>query len=466
MGSSGSSVASRAASCITPAEDFQDFHDKYLLGPKLGRGAFAEVYVTKKIHDDTAQASKQKAVKVSSRETQKQKKAMLLEEELWLAVSQHDNCVRLYEAFHSDTLSYMVMERCSCSLLHHIKTIPDLTERTLGPIFSQMLQSLYQVHSAHVVHRDIKPDNFLIGGEDGQTVKLCDFGLSARLCKGTKHLTDIVGTPPFMCPEMLLGKGCDFKADVWSVGVVAYAFLFGIFPYMPKARSSRLMKNAIIDGVSPAFAPVGRHLTNASKFRSSTILEFVKSLLNRQPEQRPSALEALNMEYMIAIADNCHAPSVDLPSLEPTISSAKEMGVFEFQDVHRTVDIDIVLNDLQMEKHQVPLFKRRSSKTITRKGSKDSSSPDNVSLASTACPSELQSRQPSKISVETRLSSKTSFGARISSKPSVEGSLSPKSMGTSNSLSVEGSPSPKSMGKSNSLNSACHETVFEVKAEA
>jgi serine/threonine protein kinase len=399
------------------------------VGPKLGRGAFAEVYVTKQIHGGTAESTQPKAVKVSLRDpqNQRQKKAMLLEEELWLAVGHHDNCVSLYETFHADSLSYMVMERCICSLYHHIKTIPDLTERTLGAILSQMLQSLCQVHSAYVVHRDIKPDNFLIGA-DGQTVKLCDFGLSAKLLKGSKGLTDIVGTPPFMCPEMLLEKEYDFKADVWSVGVVAYAFLFGSFPYMPKTQSSRLMKKAIVEGVSPSFTPVARLTTNSSKFRSSNASEFVRRLLCRQPEQRPSAIDALNLQYMTSTSDERHSVSVDLPSLEPMISSAQQVGVFGFQDVHKRVEVDVLVNGLQMERHQVPLFQKRSPRTIPRKEAKITSL-DNVSPPSTACPSENRSRLPSRNSADSRLSSKTSFEARFLSTSSIESSRRPNALG-------------------------------------
>merc|ERR1712190_715142 len=115
----------------------------------------------------------------------------------------------------------MVMERCHCSLFDHIKNMPDLTERTLGHIFWQMLQSLSHLHSVQVVHRDVKPANFLVGGESGQIVKLCDFGLSDRLPKQRK-LFDIVGTPPYLCPEMLREEGYDCKSDVWSLGVLAY----------------------------------------------------------------------------------------------------------------------------------------------------------------------------------------------------------------------------------------------------
>jgi serine/threonine protein kinase len=238
-----------------------------------------------------------------------------------------------------------------------------------------------------------------------------------------------------MCPEMLLGKGYDFKADVWSVGVVAYAFLFGTFPYMPKIRDAKLMKNAIVEGASPTFTPVGRHTTNGSKFRSSAAIEFVRSLLSRQPEQRPSAIEALNVEYMTSIADDCHALSDDLPSLEPMISSAQTAGVFDFQDVHKQVHVDVLLNELQMQKHQVPLLRKRP---MNIKISKDTSS-DNMSVPSTACPSETPpSRRSSKMSVESKVCP-SEIPSRRSSKMSVESRVCPSEIPSrrSSKFSVE-----------------------------
>merc|ERR1719502_912890 len=103
--------------------------------------------------------------------------------------------------------------------------MPEVNERTLGKMFAQMLMGISHCHSVSVVHRDVKPDNFLVSQG---VVKLCDFGLSAIIPSGGKNMGKvggIYGTAPFMCPEMLATDWYDEKADVWSFAVIVYAFL-------------------------------------------------------------------------------------------------------------------------------------------------------------------------------------------------------------------------------------------------
>jgi serine/threonine protein kinase len=229
----------------------------------------------------------------------------------------------------------------------------ELTERFYGGIFFQMFKGIVHVHSLNVVHRDIKPDNYLVGGQDGQTVKLCDYGLSATLPKSGK-LPGVYGTAPFMCPEMLSGRSYDEKADVWSLAALVYVLLFGNFPYMPKEQSSKGMKAAIIEGApAPKFEPATKVTKDNAQFRTENAVSFAKALLNREPENRPSAPAALTMEYLTASRENAHAKGVNLPSLRVCLHLAKKVGAFEVRDPSRETGIDSVLNSLQQERHGV-----------------------------------------------------------------------------------------------------------------
>lgn len=367
----GCSPSTTAVSDQSYVEIKKEFHDTYILGVKLGRGAFAQVCVATKISDEeqsysegssTSRSFKERAVKIidlrdknkpgeASKSTQK---AVNNEATVWAAVGSHANVVRLYEVFTSFELCYMVMERCSTTLLQCLDGMIELNERSVGKVFVQMLNALTHVHAVKVIHRDVKPDNFLVGCEYDQTVKLADFGLSTLLPKQGKA-QGVFGTAPFMCPEMLGGRGYDEKVDVWSFGTIVYVFLFGNFPYVPKEQGSKGMKQAILEAAPPKFEPHGKPGAQNSHFRTDGAIDFAKCLLNREPEERPSAIESLHLAYMTAVVENRHAPATELPSLRQMLHCSRKVGAFETRDPSRETNADSLLNKLQLKRHGIPV---------------------------------------------------------------------------------------------------------------
>lgn len=347
----------------------EDFFDRYQLGRKLGRGAFAQVRVATKVSplrpEKDAHEKREMAVKIldmrdkdgpNGRSPQVQKAAHK-EATVWQALGSHPNCVRLHHLFFDSCFCWMVMEKCTSGLLQVLESMPELNELSLGNIAAQMLLGIAHCHSMQVVHRDIKPDNYMVGGEGGQVVKLCDFGLSAMMPKQGK-LQGVFGTAPFMCPEMLKGSGYDEKADVWAYAVIMYVLLFGTFPYMPPQPSAKAMKEAIVmAAVPPSFAPVEFTKATAANntMRSDSAISFVKALLQRRPSDRPSAEEALGSPWVSSPMSDLHGLGIQLPSLRPMLYNAKKVGAFEDRNPDKVESTDEFLNSLQMEKHGTPL---------------------------------------------------------------------------------------------------------------
>ena len=92
---------------------------------------------------------------------------------------------------------------------------------------------LEYLHSQYIVYRDLKPENVMVTSE-GQA-KLIDLG-TAKFLKGTKGFVQtktytIIGTPHYMAPEVLSGKGYNFLADLWSLGVCMFEFMCGLVPF-------------------------------------------------------------------------------------------------------------------------------------------------------------------------------------------------------------------------------------------
>jgi serine/threonine protein kinase len=329
-----------------------DFHCNYALGAKIGMGQFAQVHMATTSFARSlchGNVGPRQAVAVKIFETDKE--AARKEERVWKIVGAHPNCVRLHEVYYDSRFCYMVMEKCHARLLQALGSLPTLTEQSLPSFFSQMLAGISHCHSAGVVHRDIKPDNFMLtdaAGSEQPVVKLIDFGMSTCMPKNGR-LIGARGTPPYMCPEIFTGHGADTKADVWSFGVIVYLLLFGEFPYMPKEHSTHAMRDCIIKGnVLPSFEPVQQVSAPKDRMRSHGAVSFAKALLAREPQNRHTAEQSLHMPWMCAATESEDIIAEDLPSLHLVLESAKRHAAFEAPEkVFLDSGADICLNKLQ-----------------------------------------------------------------------------------------------------------------------
>lgn len=294
-----------SSSSAIPAGEEDAFHSKYSLGQKLGEGTFGQVRSTKLRGRKNGQARNEpRAVKIidvrgfgESADEAKLKdarhEAIVMEK-----VGEHENCVRLIEHFESKSLFYIVMEKCDGSLTEKLEEA-RVDEVDIVRLFWEMLRGIAHVHSVELVHRDIKPSNYLLfGGSKGAlgTVKLADFGMATGPKNGKPALTGNCGSAPYMSPEMVSGKQYWQKTDVWSFGVTAYVLIYGDFPYMPKEMTSKAMKQKIKEGIpEPAFAP---DPSSDVPIPSQSATDFLRTILQRSPDKRFTALEALQMPFI------------------------------------------------------------------------------------------------------------------------------------------------------------------------
>lgn len=125
--------------------------------------------------------------------------------------------------------------------LHGLKYIHDHNYGThlLIP-FSIVLSSLNIP-----VHRDLKPENLLLKSELNDTdIKICDFGFAAY-CESYDHsLTEQLGTPNYMAPEMITRKAYGKGVDMWAAGVISFILLEGNYPFSDANQQKLFMKIA------------------------------------------------------------------------------------------------------------------------------------------------------------------------------------------------------------------------------
>ena len=82
------------------------------------------------------------------------------------------------------------------------------------------------------MYRDLKPENIIISAPQGGRIKLVDFGFAKQLSKKEKMRTHTTcGTPAYVAPEIIRGKGHSFEVDVWSLGILLFEIIAGYTPF-------------------------------------------------------------------------------------------------------------------------------------------------------------------------------------------------------------------------------------------
>jgi eukaryotic-like serine/threonine-protein kinase len=146
-------------------------------------------------------------------------------------------------------------------------------------------------HEKGWIHRDIKPDNFLVG--DDNTVKLIDFNLARKPASGLSKLLGggrsrvVQGTPSYMSPEQIRCLPLDVRADVYSFGCVVYEVLSGKTPFTASSQNELLQRH--ISSRPPDLTVIDKNIT-------PEFAAFVQKMMAKDREQRPSNMKDVLME--------------------------------------------------------------------------------------------------------------------------------------------------------------------------
>ena len=138
---------------------------------------------------------------------------------------------KLYYAFQTKKSLYMITEfMAGGEMFHHLHDCGHFDENRTRFYIAELVLAIDHLHKHNILYRDLKPENILLD-EIGH-IKLTDFGLSKIMNNIEKDKTyTICGTPIYVAPEVLTGKGYDKLVDWWSLGVLLYEFLAGYSPY-------------------------------------------------------------------------------------------------------------------------------------------------------------------------------------------------------------------------------------------
>ncbi|MFF0071624.1 Stk1 family PASTA domain-containing Ser/Thr kinase [Streptomyces sp. NPDC005494] len=201
----------------------------------------------------------------------------------------HPNVVGVFDQGAEGAYVYLAMEYVAgCTLRDVLRERGALQPRAALDILEPILAALGAAHRAGFVHRDMKPENVLIG-DDGR-VKVADFGLVRAVGTATDTTGSLLGTVSYLAPEQIEQGTADTRSDVYACGVVLYEMLTGGKPHSGDTAAQVIYQHLNEDVPPPSLAVPGL---------AAGLDELVATATARNPELRPHdavALLALSRE--------------------------------------------------------------------------------------------------------------------------------------------------------------------------
>lgn len=209
----------------------------YQLVQLLGEGSFAAVYLGGHIHLGTLAAIKVLHAQLTSEDV-----GTFRTEARIVAHLIHPNIVRVLEFGIDDNIAFLVMDFAPHGTLR--QRYPRGTLLPLPTVVSfvrAVADALQYAHDERLIHRDVKPENMLVGRRN--EILLSDFGI-AMLAQSShdQHSSDTAGTMVYMAPEQIKGKPCP-ASDQYSLAIVAYEWLCGTCPFTGSSAIEVAMKH-------------------------------------------------------------------------------------------------------------------------------------------------------------------------------------------------------------------------------
>lgn len=151
----------------------------------------------------------------------------------------------------------------------------SLDEESTKFYIGLLLIAIEYLHRKGIIHRDLKPENIIV--DETGYIKICDLGFAKLMISKAQRTYTIVGTPHYMAPEMILGKGYSFPVDHYSIGVIAYVCFYGKYPFGDGLDDTYQIYEAIVTQKLkfPKKKPINEHLK-----------VMLKNILLKEPEAR------------------------------------------------------------------------------------------------------------------------------------------------------------------------------------
>ncbi|KAL8518243.1 hypothetical protein ACS0TY_009565 [Phlomoides rotata] len=257
----------------------------YQLCEELGRGRFGVVYRCYSAAAVDFFACK--SIYKHSLSDSTDRRCIDTEPKILQLLSGSPNILRLHNVYEDDDYIHLITDLCDGGdLFDRISSGSCFSEQDAAAVLKQLMTAIAYCHRLGVAHRDIKPENILFDSRGN--LKLADFG-SAEMFE-ISEMNEVVGTPYYVAPEVLMGRDYTEKVDVWSAGVILYIMLSGVPPFYG-------------EGAAETFEAVVRaNLRFPTKFFrsvSSEAKDLLRKMICRDASRRLSAEQVLRHPWIV-----------------------------------------------------------------------------------------------------------------------------------------------------------------------
>ncbi|XP_022254461.1 serine/threonine-protein kinase 17B-like [Limulus polyphemus] len=356
----------------------QPLTDTYTADPKpFARGKFATVRRCK--HKETG-------VEYAAKCIRKRRRAADVRHEIMhemFVLKLSDSCqhiIHLHEVYETSSEVILVLEMAAGGELQRVLDDQEvIAETEASRVMRQILEGVAFLHQRGIAHLDIKPQNLLLTQAFPQCdVKLCDFGISRRITKGSE-IREILGTPDYVSPEILQYEPISLATDMWSIGVLAYVLLSGHTPFGGETKQETFwnITSGIVEFPEELFGSV-----------SNDAKDFIQRLLITEPSERMTAKESLHHSWIRMFCDP-ESPGIDVAKIGYTLKDESNAEVSVSAEVAEEVTngsevhlfeqsqegVGVVEGKLQYQMHLIPVDHHQSNGTVDKEVTSSSEKP-------------------------------------------------------------------------------------------
>jgi serine/threonine protein kinase len=199
-----------------------------------------------------------------------QQQAHIMSEKRVMEQLEHPFIINLYQTFQDPNTVYFRMEVClGGDFFGYLRERGNFEEGVARFYSGCVVELLEHLHSLDIIYRDLKPENLLLDREG--YVKMIDFGFACWI--GSGRTFTLCGTPDYMCPEIVAGRGHGKGVDCWTLGILLYEMLAGYPPFYDQDPMREYQKIQTSEVEFPS------HFTPEAK-------DLIQQLLQKNPSKR------------------------------------------------------------------------------------------------------------------------------------------------------------------------------------